>query len=643
MCGIAGVVNDVPEEGVCGGITRMLAAQEHRGPEGRRVVRVGNAALGQCALAYTAIGRSPQPYVWADGRCAVVFNGEVYNYGALRAELENRGIPVGGAGEAPVLAALYSAYELGMAAMLNGMFAIAIYDSERRQTVLIRDRFGKKPLYYFVRGRRVAFASELRAVRRDPYAPSEIDGASLARFVTLNSVPAPHSLIRGISKVEPGCVVRIRDGAAQTTRYWEPRLAPRPWRTRECIEVVHRQLTDAVAQRLPDEVRAGVFLSGGLDSALITAIAARRTATPLPTFSAGFPDEPSYDETGSAVEIARFLGTAHTIVEITKERLAQAIPACLEAIDEPIADHSLIPTSILAREARKSVKAVLTGDGADELMTGYRIFSAAAVLRGARRVLGTRLLHRLLARIARGRVSYENLHHAHVAQLVDRMLGATPEHLYHVAAAAVPEAQWTSLLAPQWHAEVQSTRVFAGLDGLIELHGRDLSPTEALQLGMLCHFLRDTILGKLDRATMLASLEARSPFLDATLAETLLTVPVNLKLRFPFGKYILRRIARHYLPTRFIYQRKRGFRVPIASLLRGKLRDYAQDMLSRDAVRRAGLFRADAVQALTGEHFCGAADHHRALWSVLCAQAWALSPVSASQEHSTSIEEVVPS
>jgi len=620
----------------------MLAAQEHRGPEGQKVIRLDNTAFGQCALAYTEIGRSSQPYVWAHGRCVLVFNGEVYNYRQLRADLENRGFPVGGPGEAPVLAALYSIHDTEMALLLNGMFAIAIYDAERRQTVLIRDRFGKKPLYYFVRGRRVAFASELRALRCDPQAPSDIDGASLARYVTLNSVPAPHSLIRGIDKVPPGCAVRIRDGAAQTIRYWTPQLTPKRWRSSECIDVVDRQLAEAVARRMPEEVDAGVFLSGGLDSALIAAVAARCTGSALPTFSAGFPDEPSYDETAAVQEIARFLGTKHTVVEVTKERLAEAIPSCLEAMDEPIADHSLIPTSILARAARQSVKTVLTGDGADELMMGYRIFSGAVVLHGAKRLFGTRLLHRLLARMAGGEVSYDNLHYTHVARLVDRMLGVAPQHLYHVAAAAVPPADWTLLLAPQWHADAQSTRVFADLDSLIESH-RDLGPIEALQLGMVCHFLRDTILGKLDRATMLASLEARSPFLDSALAETLLTLPVHLKLRFPFGKYILRRVAQRYLPMRFIYRRKRGFRVPIALLLCGRLREYAQDMLTPHAVRRAGLFRAEAVQALLCEHLRGAADHHRTLWSLLCAQAWALAPASASQQHRTLIEEVVPS
>jgi asparagine synthase (glutamine-hydrolysing) len=623
MCGIAGVVTDVREEGVDSTVARMLSEQEHRGPEGRKVVRIDHVVFGHCVLAYTDVGRSRQPYVWADGRCVLVFNGEIYNHRELRAELDGRGIPVEDAGEAAVLAALYATRGVEMVAALNGMFAIAIHDLEARQTLLIRDRFGKKPLFYHLARRRLTFASELRALRCDPAVPADVDGASLARFLTLNSVPAPHSLIKDVRKVPPGHIVRIRDDAAQEIRYWAPHLSPKPWRTSDCVEAVHEKFVAAVERRIPAEVDIGVFLSGGLDSALVAAVAAHRVGRVLPTFSASFPDDPSYDETEEVLSISRALGTEHAVVAMTKETLAAEIPTVLAGLDEPIADHSLIPTRILAGAARRRVKAVLTGDGADELMMGYRIFAGALLLRGVTRVVPPLVLRRLLMRAAGRKVSYQNLHYTHVAPLIARMVGTAPEHLYHVAAAAVPPGDWTTLLAPQWHAQARSTDVFADLDLLVAAHA-SLDTMEALQLGMLCHFLRDTILGKLDRATMLASLEARSPFLDAELVDTLLTVPSDLKLRFPIGKYILRRVAQRYLPMRLAFRRKRGFRVPIASLLRGHLKEYAQDMLSPHTVRRAALFRWEAVQTLLTEHLDGVADHHRALWSLLCAQAWAL-------------------
>jgi asparagine synthase (glutamine-hydrolysing) len=618
----------------------MLAAQGHRGPEGEKIVRLEDATFGQCALTYTDIGLSRQPYVWGHGRFMLVFNGEIYNHREMRADLEERGVFVPNEGEPAVLGALYSLHGVEMAGLLNGMFAIAIHDAGRRETILLRDRFGKKPLFYSLSGHRLAFASELRALRCDPSVSSEVDGAALARYVTLNAVPAPYSLIQGVHKVPPGCALRVRQGAVQTIRYWEPHLSPKTWSTGECIDVVHQQLVAAVERRIPAEVGAGAFLSGGLDSALVTAIAARRVPGALPTFSASFPDDASYDETPEVLDVARFLGTDHTIVEMTKERLADEIPSILANLDEPIADHSLVPTFLIARAARRRVKAVLTGDGADELMMGYRIFAATVALRGAGRVVGTSTLHRLLMRLAGGKVSYRNLHYTHVARLVARMLGSKPQHLYHLAAAAVLPSDWTSVLAPQWHDAARSTNAFADLDRLVESHG-SIEPVEALQLGMLCHFLRDTILGKLDRATMLASLEARSPFLDCTLADTLLTLPAHLKLRFPISKYILRRVARRYLPMRFVLRRKRGFRVPIATLLRGRLKEYAQDVLSPHAVRRAGLFQPAAVEKLLGEHLSGTADHHRTLWSLLCAQAWALAGAGSANRNVILAEEVI--
>src|SRR5262249_10478272 len=315
----------------------------------------------------------------------------------------------------------------------------------------------------------------------------------------------------------------------------------------------------------------------------------------------GFPDAPSFDESAQALRLARVVGSRHAVVSLGLRRLADESHRALALLDEPVADPSFVPTAVLAGEARADVKAVLTGDGADELAMGYRLFAASAALRTLQRVVPTALVESLLTSAGAHREGGRTLHYAHVAKLLARALRAPPERQYYVAAAAFGPAEWESILTPEAAAEARTLDAFAEVDALIH-ENPDADDAERLQLGMISHFLRDVILTKLDRATMSASLEARSPFLDDEVADFLLALPSSWKLHGLTTKHVVRRVAARHLPPSVARQRKRGFRVPVAALLRGPLREWLTDLLSGPSLRQSGFLQPQAVEQRVSEH-----------------------------------------
>ncbi|MGH3783271.1 MAG: asparagine synthase (glutamine-hydrolyzing) [Pseudonocardiaceae bacterium] len=619
MCGIAGSVCDRGSASAVEDVRAMLAVQAHRGPEGMRVTRAGPATFGVSQLRFVDPDGPPQPYRTPDRLLLVAFNGEIYNHADLADGLAARGRPPGGRSEAALLAALYLLDGARMARSLNGMFAIAIFDARRGETLLIRDQLGKKPLSYTLLGNELRFSSELSGLRS---AASGTDPAAIRRYLTFNAVPAPTSLLCGVRKVEHGSAVRICGLTVRSERYWTPRLHPcRHWRP-DGSEALEAALRAATRRRIPAGP-LGVFLSGGLDSGLVAALAARECSEGLRSYSLGFPDAASFDESSQALQMAAAAGTRHTVVPLPLAELATATRRWVGALDEPIADHSLIPTIALAAAASADVKAVLTGDGADELAMGYALFAASAVFRGLTHAVPAPVIRAVLKHVGRRQPGDRNLHLAHVATLLARATTVSPEHQYYAAAAAVPLESQHSLLTPAALAAAGADVPFETIDALT-YESPDATPSEHLQLGMICHFLRDVILAKLDRATMLASIEARSPFLDLEVVELLLGLPQSQKLRGLTGKYVVKRVAARYLPSRLVHQRKRGFRAPVAALLRGPLREWLTDLLAADTIRESGLFRPEAVASLLADHLTGRADHHRPLWSLACLQSWLL-------------------
>ncbi|WP_256725439.1 asparagine synthase (glutamine-hydrolyzing) [Streptomyces sp. IMTB 2501] len=612
---------------------RMLAAVAHRGPDGSDWRRHRGVTFAHCALTFTDPLRGRQPFVSASGATALVLNGEIYNHAELRRALRATGTALRTDSDTEVLVELYERHGLDMLHRVRGMFAFALHDARAGTLVLARDPMGKKPLYYARVPGGLAFASELTALLRHPGVSRTPDVGALAGYLTLQAFCAPGSAVTGVHKVRPGSHVTFAAGALREGEYWRPALGPAPAApsTREAAARFEKLFRAAVARRVSStERRLGVLLSGGLDSSAVAAVAQQLSPhRPVPTFSAAF-EERDFDESEHARTVARHLGTEHHVVRIGGRDLAHVVESEYAGADEPLADPSLLPTRIVCRAAREHVRGVLTGDGADELLLGYRYFQAERAIEVLLRVLpAARLeaLARSLARTLPARTG--NLPVGTALGLLARGLRAAPEHRFYLSTAPFGPGELAGLLRPDVRTELAGHDPFAEISRLLD--GQPgLSGVQRSQLAVVAHFLRDVILTKADRGGMRSALELRSPFLDLDLVEYVNSLPVALKLRRLTGKHLLRRVAANWLPREIVQRTKLGFRAPVAALLRGELRPLLLDTLSAPALDRGGLFDARAVGRLADDHLGGRRDTSRKLWALLTYQLWFQTLTSAS-------------
>jgi asparagine synthase (glutamine-hydrolysing) len=567
--------------------------------------------------------RADQPFVTASGNVAIVFNGEIYNHRELRAELRERGIRPRTTSDTEVVAELFERASMGVLDRIRGMYAFVVHDRRDGRTVLVRDPFGKKPLYYFRDRDCPVFASELSALLRHPRAPREPDPRAVADYLVLQAFPAPSTVIRNVYKVPPGSYIEVVDGRWREVIHWAPGLPLRrshvPMAAAE--RGLEKELRGAVARRVESTAEPlGVLLSGGLDSSVVAALARDVTGSAPATFSIGFADA-AFDESPAAAAVARYLGTAHHTLRLSTKDLADGVHRWFGSVDEPVADPSLLPTVLACALARSQVRAVLTGDGADELLLGYRFFEAERLLDGIERCVPAAVLSRLPALLRRLPVHNGNLPATTVARSLAKALGLPPERRFYAAKAPFQSAELRSLFHPDAWVEASTHRPFQRLDEIAVNHPH-LSGLERTQLAVICHFLGDVILTKLDRASMLASLEARSPFLDEAVVDYCASLPQSLKLRRGTGKYLLRRIAARLLPPTIAHGVKQGFRAPVSALLAGELRPLLLDLITSENLSGHGLFRAAEARSLADDHFAGRADNSRGLWTLLCFQIW---------------------
>ncbi|MER6910215.1 asparagine synthase (glutamine-hydrolyzing) [Streptomyces sp. NPDC000594] len=629
MCGFVGFSDPGgPDDDARAVAGRMLAALVHRGPDGTGWCRHAGTTLAHCALTFVDPSGGGQPFLSASGAVALVLNGELYNHAELRRELCASGFVPRTGGDTEVLTELYERHGTAVLERVRGMYAFAAHDARTGTTVLARDPLGKKPLYYARVPGGIAFASELTALLRHPAVSRSPDPRALADYLVLRAFPAPRSAVAGVRKVRPGSVVRYTEGSLTETEYWRPRLGPAPGGrvpgTREAAERFEELLRAAVARRVTSTGRRlGVLLSGGLDSSVIAALAQEMSpGRPVPTFSAGFEDA-DFDESPHARAVARHLGTEHHVVRVGGAELAGVVEEEYALADEPLADPSLLPTRLVCRAARERVRGVLTGDGADELLLGYRYFQAE-------RTIDTLLRHVSAPRLAAAAnlaartlpVRSGNLPAAQALRGLAKGLGAAPEHRFYLANAPFTPAALGSVLGPAARDRLADHRPFAEIARLLGAQPERLSGLQRAQLAVIAHFLRDVILTKTDRGGMRSALELRSPFLDLDLVEYGNSLPEGLKLRGLTGKYLLRRIAAPWLPRRTVRRTKLGFRAPLARLLREELRPLLLDTLAAPALERGGLFDPVAVRTLTDDHLSGRRDTSRALWALLTYQLW---------------------
>ncbi len=639
MCGIAGMIDRR-------GATSLESLQEigramadsmlHRGPDAGGVWAdaAGGVALGHRRLAI--IDLTPggaQPMSSANERYVISYNGEVYNFLELRAELEKDGVRFRGASDTEVI--LEGAARWGLAATVRrliGMFVFAIWDRQTRTISLVRDRLGIKPLYYLANDRLFAFGSELKAFRACPGATRTLDRDALAAYLRFAYIPQPHSIYREIRKLPPGHILTLApDKAPMLEAFWDMRRVAMEgmgqWSDapdeREAVDRLDALLRDAVKRRMIADVPLGAFLSGGIDSSTVVALMQAQSNRPVRTFSIGFREQ-NYDEAGHAKAVAKHLGTDHTELYVEPGHAFDVIPRLPEWYDEPFADSSQIPTFLVAEMTRRHVTVALSGDGGDELFTGYnRYFWAEAIWRrigripeamrhagaGALRTLAPATWDRLFAVLpsrVRPPQAGDKLH-----KLAGMLGGSGPDAIYRRLV-----SYWEPETIAAGGREPASILTDAGV-------ARDL-PSFAARMQFLdtVTYLPDDILTKVDRATMAVSLEGRVPLLDHRVVEYAWTLPQGLKVRNGQGKWALRQVLDRYVPSSLVDRPKMGFGVPIDTWLRGPLRGWADELLSPRALAADGLLRPEPIAAMWQDHLSGRRNWHGPLWVILMFQAW---------------------
>jgi asparagine synthase (glutamine-hydrolysing) len=628
VCGIVGKVGhdrDRPADPEA--IAAMVDALRHRGPDDRGVWTEGPAGLGHARLSILDLSeRAHEPMPNEDGSLWIVFNGEIYDFREHRRELAAKGHVFRSDCDAEVALHLYEEIGAETPARLRGMFAFAIWDARRRVLFAARDRLGKKPLYYRHDREGFAFASEPKALLRDPAAPpASADPAAIWSYLTLGYVPGEECAFAGMRKLPPAHSLVVAGGRVELARYWQPRHLPqRRMRLDAAAEEVRTALEDAVRVRLASDVPLGALLSGGLDSSLVVALMSRAGVRPLRTFSIGF-DEPEYDELRWARLVAQRYETEHHEL-VVRPDATELLPRLARHFDEPFADSSALPTFLLAEMARREVTVALGGDGGDELFGGYDRYAAVALAAAMDRMprpavdvalrMGTAMRGAPAGRGPSGPRSR--------ATRLGRFLAALrlePRRRYAAWVALSDEARKRELCEPSF-AEAAGAR--DPIERLIAVYDRSDAPTfvEATQHVDLETYLPDDLLVKVDRASMAHGLEVRSPLLDHRVVELALRLPAEVKLRGRVGKRVLKRLARGVVPDAIVHRRKAGFGVPIDRWLRGELREMASDLLLSPRALGRGWCRPQAVRAMLDDHVAGRSLEHHRLWGLLMLELW---------------------
>jgi len=586
----------------------MNAKLVHRGPDSEGTFLDGGVGIAARRLSIIDLETGDQPLANEDGSVRVAQNGEIYNYRELRAELAAKGHRFASHGDTEVIAHLYEEYGLDFAARLRGMFALAIWDARERRLVLARDRFGIKPLYYRDEADELRFASELRALPR-----GEVDPEALEAYLAFNFVPAPYSIFNGTYKLPPGHLLVWTEGRARLDRFARPHPVDASELRKESAETLAEELRarmrDSVRAHLVSDVPVGVFLSGGVDSSLLAALAAEESTGPLRTFTIGF-EERSFDETAGARKVAERYATNHRELVLRPEP-ELLLRALAEAFDEPFADSSALPTYLVSQLAAEDVKVCLSGEGGDELFGGYYTYAADLL---ASRLGPIARLARPFAELlpsSNARISFD-----YKAKRFTRSAHLPPLERHH---------GWKEIFAPDVRAELRAR--LSAFDPVDLLRARYAETERAEPLARLQDVdlgipLVDDLLVKTDRSSMAHSLEARVPFLDTTVSNLALALPRRLRVTGLDKKVLLRRAAEPLLPREVVHGKKRGFSIPAAAWLRGELEPFAREVLAPGVLRRQGFFAPEVVAGLLDRHAARKEDLSRQLWGLLAFTLW---------------------
>jgi asparagine synthase (glutamine-hydrolysing) len=610
ICGIASAAGSVDVEVLRGMNSRLT----HRGPDSDGVFADGGVALAMRRLSIIDVEGGDQPISNEDGSIAVVQNGEIYNYRELRGELERAGHRFRTSSDTEVLVHLYEERGEAFVERLRGMFALAIWDSRRGRLLLARDRFGIKPLYYRLDEGTLSFASELKALIRQPGFSRSIDPRAVAAYLAFNSIPAPLTIFAEARKLAPGTLALWRDGELIQRRYARPAPVPadevRRGPAGELAGELRETLRDSVRAHLVADVPVGVLLSGGVDSAGIVALAAGEQADPVKTFSVGF-EEASFDELDRARLIAGRYGTDHHEIVLRPDAV-ELFPKLVEAFDEPFGDSSALPAYLVSELAAGEVKVALSGEGGDELFGGYYTYVAdlLAPRVGRLAALAAPLAEMLPSSDAKVSLDYK-------AKRFARGAGLPPLERHHAWKEIFSRGSQAALLDgrdPGWDPVDLYRERYAETVG-----AEPLARLQDVDLGI---YLVDDLLVKTDRSSMAHSLELRVPFLDNEVAAMALGLATPLKVRGLAKKRLLRQALAPLLPREILRAPKQGFSIPVAAWLRGPLQGFARETLSAETLSRQGWLDPATVGGLLDRHCSGREDLSRQLWGLLGFTLW---------------------
>ncbi len=625
MCGIYGYLST--KEKVAPDILHSMGdSLRHRGPdgEGEEIQQSVEWGIGLGHTRLSVIDLSPagkQPMCNEDETIWITYNGEIYNFRELRTELQRNGHRFKSNSDTEVIIHLYEERGVRCLERLNGMFAFAIWDRSEKTLFLARDRIGKKPLHYGLYDGGIVFGSEIKALLKHPKIVREIDLSSLNKYLSYEYVPAPGTIFKSIQKVRPGCFLLYKNGEVKTEKYWDIPLSDHPisYKTEdEYVEELREILEKSVRSRLLADVPVGVFLSGGLDSSLVAAMA-KRNNEDIECFSIGF-DDSSFDERKYAARVAQSLHLKQNLRIFSMSEMLANLEDLPRLLDEPLADASILPTYLLSKMTSEKLKVALSGDGGDELFAGYPTYQAHKLvtyfdslpdsLKDAARSLALSLP-----------VSDTNISFDFKIKQFLRGAGVSSEIRFFRWMGGFIDGEKKELLSDDLKAALRHHNSYEDIFSYISESGLSKDMERILYLSMKL-YLQDDILVKVDRAAMANGLEVRCPLLDQEFVEFACRLPTKYKLKGLKTKYLLKKAARGILPNEIIDRRKKGFGIPITRWLRNELKDFMLNSLEETKIKRQGYFNYAYIKKLIDDHLEKKKDNRKALWTLLVFQIW---------------------
>jgi len=624
MCGIAGIIQRDQKAVVNPQLLqRMCDSIIHRGPDDEGQYRYRNLGIGMRRLSIVDLNTGHQPIPNEDKTLWVVLNGEIYNYLELREFLLKKGHKLTTNSDTECIVHLYEEFGEECVQHLRGMFSFAIIDQKNNRLFVARDRLGIKPLFYSITPDKILFASEIKAILQDETVSREIDFSALDAFFTYSYIPAPLTIFKSVRKLEPGHFFRCDESGMQIKKYWDFSFKPDYKKSeREFAEEFIQLFDESIRIHLMSEVPLGAFLSGGVDSGLIVAMMARNMAAPVETFTMGFGGAVGgyLDERGYARQVGERYGTHHHEFEV-QPKLAEVIDFIVRSFDEPFADDSVIPSYYICKLAKEHVTVALTGLGGDELFAGYERYLGLNLSQSYQKI--PPFLRKGVIQPFVGRLSGKYFNQTLIGR-IKRFVRSTdddPANRYRKYMSAFDEEEKTKCYSEETWEKIDSAQT----ERLGTLYFNAPNAEEILDKAAYQDFkmyLPDDILALSDRLSMHHSLELRVPFLDHKLVEFCATIPASMKIRIFEKKYLLKKIAKSFLPSPVIHHRKQGFASPMSSWLSNDLKEYSIDLLSEANLNKHGFLRNSYVQRILAEHLEGKESHHKFIFSLMIFQKW---------------------